>query len=178
MSTKKRTIKVFETFGTALKDLETQDGMLYSWPRNRIALSHALALHLHDLVAKQDSSLCVDMCPVLNRSSKAINPDILVHNRETGIQTLAVVCRNEYLTETEQEDLIRFRKNSRCELILALSFMVQKNYMLIYVATEDRIEYYHFDRNSLTIEPVRKRDLGGRQEDKDQLTLDRMLKKH
>ena len=56
--------------------------------------------------------------------------------------------------------------------------MIQKNYMLIYVATEDRIEYYHFDRNSLTIEPVRKRDLGGKQEDKDQLTLDRMLKKH
>ena len=178
MSTKKRTIKVFETFGTALKNLETQDGILYSWPRNRIALSHALAQHLQELVSKQDQSLCVDMCPVLNRSSKAINPDILVHNRQTGLQALAVVCRNEYLTESEQEDLIRFRESSRCELILALSFMVQKNYMLIYVATEDRIEYYHFDRNSLTIEPVRKRDLGGKQEDKDQLTLDRMLKKH
>ena len=55
--------------------------------------------------------------------------------------------------------------------------MVQKNYMLIYVANEDRIEYYHFDRNSLTIEPVRKRNLDSRTEDKDQLTLDRMLKK-
>ncbi len=174
MNTKRRTIKVFDIFGKALRLLEEKDRALYGWPRNRIALSHALAEHIHDLV---DQKLSVDLCPVLSRSSKIINPDILVHNRESGLQTLAVVCRNEYLTENEQAELLSFRKESRCELVLALSFMVQKNYMLIYVAEEDRIEYYHFDRNSQTIEPVRKRNLGEQSESKDQLTLDKMLKK-
>jgi hypothetical protein len=91
---------------------------------------------------------------------------------------LSVACRNEYLTESEQDELIRFRRESRCELVLALSFMSQKNYMLIYAADEDRIEYYHFDRNSMTLEPVRKRSLEDTPENKDQLTLDRILKKH
>ena len=177
MSTKRSKIRAFETFGKALNLLEAQDSVLYSWRRNRVALSHALATHLYELLKDSDRKLSVDLCPVLSRSPKALNPDILVHNRETGSQMLSIVCRNDYLTEGEQDELIRFRRESKCDLVLALSFMVQKNYMLIYVANEDRIEYYHFDRNSLTIEPVRKRNLDSRTEDKDQLTLDRMLKK-
>ena len=177
MNTKRSTIKVFDIFCNALRVLESEDKALYSWPRNRIALSHALAEHIHDLVSETDAKLSVDLCPVLSRSSKMLNPDILLHNRETGLQRLAVVCRNEYLTENEQDELLNFRKSSGCELVLALSFMVQKNYMLIYVAKKDRLEYYHFDRNSQTIEPVRKRNLDGQTDDKDQLTLDRMLKK-
>ncbi len=177
MGTKRSKIKVFDTFGKALHLLETEDKALYSWPRNRLALSHALALHLHDLIEDPKQKFSVDLCPVLVKSSKALNPDILVHNRQSGQQILSVVCRNEYLTETEQSELIQFRKTSSCELVLALSFMVQKNYMLIYAANEDRIEYYHFDRNSMTLEPVRKREIGKRTESKDQLTLDKMLKK-
>ena len=177
MSTKRSKIRVFETFGKALTRLEGQDRLLYSWSRNRIALTHALAGHLHTLVSETDKSLSVDMCPLLNRSSKAINPDILVHNRESGAQVLAVICRNEYLTESEQEELIKYRGDSACELILARSVMVQKNYMLIYAAKDDGIEYYHFDRNSCTLEPVRKRSLQDNPESGDQLTLDRMLRK-
>ena len=55
--------------------------------------------------------------------------------------------------------------------------MPQKNYLLVYAANEDRIEYYHFDRNSLTMEPVRKRSLEDSPESKDQLTLDKILRK-
>ncbi len=157
--------------------LETEDRALYDWPRNRLALSHALAVHLHDLLSDSKRKYSVDLCPVLAKSTKALNPDILVHNRQSGQQVLCIVCRNDYLTEAEQSELISFRKNSNCELVLALSFMVQKNYMLIYAANEDRIEYYHFDRNYMTLEPVRKREIGKRSESKDQLTLDRMLKK-
>ena len=177
MSTRRTKIRAFETFGKALGLLETQDSALYSWPRNRIALSHALADHIRDLVADPDNRLSVDLCPVFSRSSKALNPDILVHDRAGGQQVLAVICRNEYLTEGEQDELIRFRRESRCELVLALSFMTQKNYMLIYAANEDRIQYYHFDRNSLTMEPVRMRNLGDVPESDGQLTLDRILKK-
>ena len=177
MSTRRNRIRAFETFGKALSLLEAQDRMLYGWPRNRIALSHALADHLRDLIRESDDRLSVDLCPVLSKSGKMLNPDILVHDRESGHQVLSVACRNEYLTESEQDELIRFRRESSCELVLALSFMVQKNYMLIYAANEDRIQYYHFDRNSLTMEPVRMRNLGDAPESSDQLTLDRILRK-
>ena len=177
MSTKRSKIRAFETFGKALNLLEAQDGILYSWPRNRLALSHALAMHLYELLKESDRKLSVDLCPVLSRSPKALNPDILVHNRETGSQVLSIVCRNDYLTEAEQEELIRFRRESKCDLVLALSFMLQRNYMLIYVANEDKIEYYHFERNSQTLEPVRSRSLSDQKEPAEQLTLDRILKK-
>ncbi len=177
MSTKRSKIKAFDTFGKALCLLESQDRELYSWPRNRLALSHALAMHISSLI-DQKQKLSVDLCPVLNRSPKALNPDILVHNRETKTQLLAIICRTDYLTESEQDELIRFRRESKCDLVLALSFMVQKNYMLIYVANEDRIEYYHFERNSQTMEPVRSRSLETQAATAEQLTLDRILKRH
>lgn len=177
MSTKRSKIKAFDTFGKALCLLESQDRELYSWPRNRLALSHALAMHISSLI-DQKQKLSVDLCPVLNRSPKALNPDILVHNRETKTQLLAIICRTDYLTESEQDELIRFRRESKCDLVLALSFMAQKNYMLIYVANEDRIEYYHFERNSQTMEPVRSRSLETQADTAEQLTLDRILKRH
>ena len=177
MSTKRSKIKAFDTFGKALCLLESQDRELYSWPRNRLALSHALAMHISSLI-DQKQKLSVDLCPVLNRSPKALNPDILVHNRDTKTQLLAIICRTDYLTESEQDELIRFRRESKCDLVLALSFMVQKNYMLIYVANEDRIEYYHFERNSQTMEPVRSRSLETQADTAEQLTLDRILKRH
>ena len=177
MSTKRSKIKAFDTFGKALCLLESQDKELYSWPRNRLALSHALAMHISSLI-DQKQKLSVDLCPVLNRSPKALNPDILVHNRETKTQLLAIICRTDYLTESEQDELIRFRRESKCDLVLALSFMVQKNYMLIYVANEDRIEYYHFERNSQTMEPVRSRSLENQTDTAEQLTLDKILKRH
>ena len=177
MSTKRSKIKAFDTFGKALCLLESQDRELYSWPRNRLPLSHALAMHISSLL-DQKQKLSVDLCPVLNRSPKALNPDILVHNRETKSQLLAVICRTDYLTESEQDELIRFRRESKCDLVLALSFMVQKNYMLIYVANEDSIEYYHFERNSQTMEPVRSRSLETQTDTAEQLTLDKILKRH
>ena len=177
MSTKRSKIKAFDTFGKALCLLESQDKELYSWPRNRLALSHALAMHINSLIDPKQK-LSVDLCPVLNRSPKALNPDILVHNRETKTQLLGIICRTDYLTESEQDELIRFRRESKCDLVLALSFMVQKNYMLIYVANEDRIEYYHFERYSQTMEPVRSRTLENQTDTAEQLTLDKILKRH
>ena len=168
MSTKRSKIKAFDTFGKALCLLESQDKELYSWPRN---------MHINSLLDPKQK-LSVDLCPVLNRSPKALNPDILVHNRETKTQLLSIICRTDYLTESEQDELIRFRRESKCDLVLALSFMVQKNYMLIYVANEDRIEYYHFERNSQTMEPVRSRTLETQADTAEQLTLDRILKRH
>ena len=112
MSTKRSKIRVFDTFSKALCLLEKEDSALYTWSRNRLALSHALAVHIHDLLSDSKSHFSVDLCPVLSKSTQALNPDILVHNRQSGQQILSVVCRNEYLTEAEQSELIRFRKES------------------------------------------------------------------
>lgn len=177
MSTKRSKIKVFDIFTKALNLLEEQDKQLYSWPRNRIAIAHALAQHIHDLLGESETDFSVDLCPVLYKTSKIMNPDILVHKRESGKQILSIACRNDYLTEQEQHELIQLRANSDCELILGLSFLTQKNYMLIYVTMEDKIEYYHFDRNSLTIQPFKQRAIGSETESKDQLTLDKLLRR-
>lgn len=179
MSTKRNRIRVFDAFGRALALLEKEDSCLYTWTRNRISLAHALAMHLKDIISKDDKSIAVDLCPVLAKSSRLINPDILVHNRTTGQQYLSIICRSEYLTEIEQRNLIELRKNSKCELVLGLSFKPQKNYMLIYVTTMDGIEYYHFNRNTQTLEPVRKRIIQESSDTNDQQPiLEKMLQKN
>ncbi len=173
MTTRSR-IKVFDIFTKALVSLETQDKALFSWPRNRIALAHALALHIHEELSP--SSYSVDLCPVISRSKKTINPDILVHNREKSHHLLSILCRNDYLTESEQKDL-SFMKTLGCDYVTAVSFLPQKSYILVYVANENGIEYYHFDRNLLIMEPVRKRVTDEPKVENKQLTLEKKIKK-
>ena len=174
MTTRSR-IKVFDLFTKALVCLETQDQILYSWPRNRLALAHALAVHLQQQLSKP-TPYSVDLCPVISRSKKTINPDILVHDRKSGHQILSIVCKNDYLTEAEQAELANI-KTLGCEYVTALSFMPQKSYILVYVANENGVEYYHFDRNLLIMEPVRKRITDKKETDNNQLTLEKILKK-
>ena len=168
-------IKVFDLFTKALVSLETHDKILYSWPRNRLALAHALAVHLQEQLGKP-TTYSVDLCPVLSRSKRTFNPDILVHNRQSGHQLLSIVCKNDYLTETEQKELASI-KDISCDYVTALSFMPQKSYILVYVANENGIEYYHFDRNLLIMEPIRKRTTNKPEVSSKQLTLEKILKK-
>ena len=173
MSTRSR-IKAFEIFTKALALLETQDNELFTWPRNRITLTHALAVHIHDIL--EDPSYSVDLYPATTKSRRTSNADILVHNRQSGHQILAIVCRNDYLTEQEQKDLSSLmegnpQEGTSCDLVLAVSFMPQRSYMLIYIANDDGVEYYHFDRNLMIMEPVRRRTIEEDFNDKEQPTL-------
>lgn len=173
MSTRSR-IKAFEIFTKALALLETQDKELFTWPRNRITLTHALAVHIHDIL--EDPSYSVDLYPATTKSRRTSNADILVHNRQNGHQILAIVCRNDYLTEQEQKDLSSLmegnsQEGTSCDLVLAVSFMPQRSYMLIYIANDDGVEYYHFDRNLMIMEPVRRRTIEEDFNDKEQPTL-------
>ncbi len=59
----------------------------------------------------------------------------------------------------------------RCDLVLALSFFPQKQYMLIYRATAEKVEYFYFDRNTMTTDVVRKRTVNEAPESGDQLKL-------
>lgn len=173
MSTRSR-IKAFEIFTKALALLETQDKELFTWPRNRITLTHALAVHIHDIL--EDPSYSVDLYPATTKSRRTSNADILVHNRQNGHQILAIVCRNDYLTEQEQKDLSSLmegnsQEGTSCDLVLAVSFMPQRSYMLIYIANDDGVEYYHFDRNLMIMEPVRRRTIEEELNDREQPTL-------
>lgn len=172
MSTRSR-IKAFEIFTKALALLETQDKELFTWPRNRITLTHALAVHIHDIL--EDHTYSVDLYPAA-KSRRSSNADILVHNRQSGHQILAIVCRNDYLTEQEQKDLSSLmegnpQEGTSCDLVLAVSFMPQRSYMLIYIANDDGVEYYHFDRNLMIMEPVRRRTIEEELNDREQPTL-------
>lgn len=170
MSTKRSKIRIYNIFCKALSALELEDKALYSWSRNRTALTHALAARIQALLPP-DEGLFTDMAPVLYRGTRILNPDIIVHDRKDK-QILCLVCRNGYLTEPEQLALIELRKASPCDLVLGLSFMTQKNYMLIYIASDDKIEYYHFDRILRISEPVRQKSLGSKPvEDNSQLTF-------
>lgn len=173
MSTRSR-IKAFEIFTKALALLETQDKELFTWPRNRITLTHALAVHIHDIL--EDHTYSVDLYPAATKSRRTSNADILVHNRQSGHQILAIVCRNDYLTEQEQKDLSSLmegnsQEGTSCDLVLAVSFMPQRSYMLIYIANDDGVEYYHFDRNLMIMEPVRRRTIEEELNDREQPTL-------
>ena len=179
MSTRSR-IKAFEIFTKALALLETQDKELFAWPRNRITLTHALAVHIHDIL--EDPTYSVDLYPATTKSRRSSNADILVHNRQSGHQILAIVCRNDYLTEHEQTELSALTEGSSqdgpaCDLVLAVSFMPQRSYMLIYIANDDGVEYYHFDRNLMIMEPVRRRTIEEKINDKEQPTLVKMKRR-
>ncbi len=166
-----RKLRAFDLFTQALKAFEENDKSLYAWPRNRIALTHCLATRLAESLPEGCENLSVDMCPVLSKSRKAINPDIVIHNRKTGQIALAVVCRSEYLSEEEQQALMELSGSRKCDLVLAVSFFPQKQYMLIYRATAEKVEYFHFDRNTMTTDVVRKRTINEAPESGDQLKL-------
>lgn len=165
MSTK---IKIFDLFITSLKETELSDKEVFTWKNNRLSLTHCLARHLEEAFKDYDT----DMCPNLSKSKKVLNPDILVHNRKTNKKALAIVCRNDYLSEEDQQKLINLSILSKSELTMAVSFFPTKNYMLLYRAFENTIEYYHFDRNTLTCETVRKKTASNETVlDKNQLEL-------
>lgn len=161
-------LRTFDIFTAALKDFESKDKVLYSWPKNRIALTHALSQRLWASLQKEGSALNVDMNPHLQKTKKSINPDIAVHNRK-GQTTLAVVCRNDYLSESEQKGLMELANS--CSLAMAVSFFPQKSYMLLYRATPSAIEYFHFDRNTLTVEAVRSKTFETKKDNSEQTYL-------
>ena len=157
--------RTFDIFVLALKNLETQDREIFKWAKNRISLCHALALQIYKIFSQQEPEISVDLCP------GTIKTDILVHNRKTCSRPLAVTCRTGYLTEEEQKALMKLAKASKSELVMAVSFFPARNYMLIYRAKESGIEYYHFDRNTLTCSAVRTKVSAHTKKDSDQPSL-------
>ncbi|MGI5910661.1 MAG: hypothetical protein ACOX6K_09880 [Sphaerochaetaceae bacterium] len=181
-------IRLFEIFVDALRNLVQEDNELFSWPRNKAAVVHRLADHLHAALRRDlslhgdDSSRTyldlpgrqyVDVGVQFSIGTKTFSPDILLHDRskDRPVRPLAIVCRDSYLSENEQTSLHELQETGDCELVLALSFLPQKNYLLIYRADDYRMEYYHFLRDELNCVILKRRELDGQQDDEQQLKL-------
>jgi hypothetical protein len=144
-------IRLFETYIRALASLVDYDSALLSWKKNRVSLSHRLAQHLEQglfgtLGSHHRSSFLVDMCAPIVDDSRALVPDIVVHDRNSKEpnRLMAIVCREGYLTEEELVQLHALKTNGHCELTLAMAFLANKEYFLIYRADDTTIDYYHF----------------------------------
>jgi len=144
-------IRLFETFIVALGRLVDNDSVLFTWRKNHITISHRLAQHLgqvmfEELPVRHQEAYIVDLCVPVLEDTRAIAPDILIHDRneKEPHRLMAVVCREGYLTEKELLNLHDFKVEAGCHLTLAVAFLPQKDYILIYRADEATIDYYHF----------------------------------
>lgn len=180
-------IRLFEIFVDALRHLVQQDNELFFWPRNKAAVVHRLASHLHaalrrDLSLHADEAnqsymelpgkLYFDVGVAVNTEQKTFFPDIVLHDRskDDPVRLLAIICRDNYLSEDDQISLHELQETGNCELVLALSFLPQKNYLLIYRADTYKMEYYHFLRDELSCVILKRREIEGAEDD-DQLKL-------
>ena len=171
-------IRLFETFIQALSTLVDQVSVLFSWRRNRVAVSHRLAQHLEQNLLSVFSGsdmpqLLVDMCAPIVDDMKTLTPDIVVHNRDARNpkRLMAIICRETYLTEEELVGLHDLKERGQCELTLAIAFLPERDYMLIYRSDEATIDYYHFFRNEKHCQLFRRRQFDELLSDHRQLKL-------
>jgi hypothetical protein len=171
-------IRLFEACISSLALLVEQDAQLFSWRRGRLAVCHRLAYHLEHLVFSPESlgkseGRYMDLCAAIPGDSRLITPDILLHNRslEAPVRDMAIVCREGYLSEAELKALHELKVKADCELTLAIAFLPQKEYLLIYRADDTRIDYYHFNRSDFHCHLLKRRDVLELSDDSHQLKL-------
>lgn len=163
-------IRLFETFLEALSHLVDKDEHLFSLKRNSIAVSHRLAQHLEkvmfgELPVKEQEGFVVDLAYPLEERS--LNPDILIHNRVEE-RLMGVVCRSRYLTTQELLKLHALKSR----LTLAVAFLPDKDYFLIYRSDESTLDYYHFYKEAKHCHLLRRRHISEIDEsDRQQLRL-------
>lgn len=155
-------IRLFGCFTQALASVQTGDLEILSWPRPRAAFCFRLALYLQQAMP----ALRVDLQPCL--SSRGPDCDIVLRTAE-GQVALQIWCKPDYFSAAEQTRLQKAASDSH-SLVLALSFFPKRDYFLIYRARERMVEYYHFDRQSLSCSPLKNRDVSDGS-DPSQLTL-------
>ena len=166
-------IRLFETFLEALSRLVDRDDHLFSLKKNSIALSHRLAQHLEEVMfgelpAKEQEGFVVDLAYPLEERS--LNPDILIHNRSNRAEErlMGVVCRSRYLTNQELLKLHALKSH----LTLAVAFLPDKDYFLIYRSDESTLDYYHFYKEAKHCHLLRRRHISEIDEsDRQQLRL-------
>ncbi|MFA7643504.1 MAG: hypothetical protein WCY74_09505 [Sphaerochaetaceae bacterium] len=171
-------IRLFETYILAVSRLVEHDGALFGWRRNRVAICHRIATHLQEglfgtFSLAQRQRYVVDMGASLLEDPQSLVADIVVHDRgaQEPHRLMAIVCREGYLTESELLGLHELKVKGNCELTLAMAFLPQKDYMLIYRADETSIDYYHFLREEKHCQLLKRRQIGDVHADGRQLKL-------
>nr|WP_319473274.1 hypothetical protein [uncultured Sphaerochaeta sp.] len=168
-------ILLFEAFESALRQLLAEDEIVLSWPKAKTSLAHCLA-----------SQLQLSLRKVLSLSEDTANPnffflpgnikvdiqreglDVLVHNRK-GTKLLGVILGNDYLSKGQQNHLLQVQEEG-CQLTLGVSFLPQREYILLYSPKQDSLEYYHFNKADGTTTHLKQKDVDG-EEDTLQLLL-------
>ncbi len=168
MSRQYTNIQLFEALEEALKHLIEDDAQLFTWPKAKVSIAHTFASHLH-------RTLCRVLGLSLDTSSKSYlalpqkmkvdlfarvgehKADILLHDRGEN-RPLALVFNQDYLSKHQIDTLHKLEKEG-CSLVLGVSFLHQKEYILIYHANGERLDYYHFSRTGHTSSLLKQREL-------------------
>ncbi|MBI9096015.1 MAG: hypothetical protein JEY71_14195 [Sphaerochaeta sp.] len=168
MSRQYTNIQLFEAFEDALKHLIEDDAELFSWPKAKMSIAHTFASHLHrtlckvlglslDTSSKSYLSLPQNMKVDLFALAEKSMADILVHDRQKN-RPLAILFNQDYLSKQQIEVLHKLEKEG-CSLVLGVAFLHQKEYILIYRANGEKLDYYHFSRTGHTSSLLKQREL-------------------
>ena len=185
MSRQYTNIQLFEAFEEALKHLIEDDAQLFTWPKAKVSIAHTFATHLHrtlcrvlglslDTSSRSYLSLPQKMKVDLFALAKESKADILLHDREHS-RPLAILFNQDYLSKQQIEALHKLEEEG-CSLVLGVAFLSQKDYILIYHANGERLDYYHFSRSGHTSSLLKQRELA-QEESPLQLSLNIQNKK-
>lgn len=168
MSRQYTNTQLFEAFEEALKHLIEDDAELFTWPKAKVSIAHIFATHLHRSLCKVlglslDSSsrsyltLPQNMKVDLFALVKGNKTDILLHDRGQN-RPMAILFNQDYLSK-QQLEVLRNLEKEGCSLVLGVAFLHQKDYILIYHANGERLDYYHFSRSGHTSSLLKQREL-------------------
>lgn len=168
--------KLFNLFADSLAKLQENDVMLLSWQKPKAAFCFRMALYLQQSLPEMrvDLQPCAQAssppCDIMICDLPAAVTDKASPNIKVSPNIMEISCKPDYFSMKEQEHLISRASDSQA-MVLAVAFFPKKRYFLIYRALQDKMEYYHFDRNLLVCKPLKSKDLPDQQEDKTQLSL-------
>ena len=142
---------LFEAFQEALGDLLTKDTYLFACSKAKAAIAHQLSEHMQQRLREKlflSPDTTNELHPTLPQNmvfdiclSKI---DIILHDRN-GKTILVIMLYNDYLSKKEVTQLKDINKGK--QLTIAVAFLSQKNYVLLYRVNKDTIDYYHYNTN-------------------------------
>lgn len=134
-------IALFDAFAKALKELSRRDELLFGMKRNKISLTHRLAIYLEQNLRE---GTIVD----ISYSTGNYTPDLIAHDRNGRIQ-LAIWWQDDYLTKKLQDEARRFHEEYGC-FTLAFSLLSDKDYFLVYRFASTYTDYLHISREDFS----------------------------
>ncbi len=144
----------------ALINLNKSDNSLIQRRLNEVCLNHKLANYLEfgvkhilklkwvDVDLEYDKNYKDKKFIQTKHGKRAIRPDILIHKREDNSKNLfALECKKGYLNKNDREKLsILLQYPYDYSLTCGISYLPDKDYMLVKIFEGDRILTYHFDK--------------------------------